>query len=267
MTPEKKIFFASDLHLGVPTPEVSREREIHFVHWLDKIKEEVAELYIVGDLFDFWFEYKRVVPKGYTRLFGKLAEYADAGIPIHYFAGNHDLWIGKYFTEEFNAKLYFEPIIREIHGKTYMIGHGDGLGPGDHGYKFIKKIFTNPVCKWLFHRLHPNFGIGLANYFSKTSRKKTGHKDAQDYGDNEFLYVYSKDTLKEKPEIDYFVFGHRHLPLTRELAPGKYYLNIGDWMSHYTFLTAGKAGAEMLRFAPGMDDFESVFRPDATHSA
>lgn len=248
MAISKKIYFASDLHLGVPDAGRSRQREKHFVAWLDQIKGDCAELYLVGDLFDFWFEYKRVVPKGYVRLQGKLAEFADAGIPIHYFVGNHDLWQRDYFTEEFNAIVYMDPVRRNLYGREFFIGHGDGLGPGDHGYKAMKKVFRSRFMQWCFHRLHPNFGIGLADYLSRTSRKKTGHKDAIDYGEKEFLRVFCREELQKHPEIDYFVFGHRHLPQEFELEKGKYYINLGDWISHFTYLEVGDAGVFLRHF-------------------
>ena len=248
MPKKDKIYFASDLHLGVPDHASSLEREKHFVRWLDMIKEDCLELFLVGDLFDFWFEYKTVVPKGYVRLLGKLAELHDNGITIHYFTGNHDLWQRNYFPEEIGAKVYYDPIRRDILGRDFFIGHGDGLGPGDHGYKFMKKVFRNRVMQWMFHRFHPNFGIGLANYFSRMSRKKTGDKDAIDYGEKEFLTIFCRDTLKKEPEIDYFVFGHRHLPKELELEPGKFYINLGDWMGHFTYLRVSEDAVELLRY-------------------
>lgn len=245
---KNKIYFASDLHLGTPDHASSKRREKHFVRWLDMIKEDAQELYLVGDVFDFWFEYKKAVPKGYVRLLGKLAELSDSGIPIHYFTGNHDLWQKNYFPEEIGCQVYYDPIRRNIKGRDFFIGHGDGLGPGDNGYKFLKRVFRSPVMQWMFHRLHPNFGIGLADYFSKMSRRKTGHKDAVDFGEQEFLTVFCRETLKKEPEIDYFVFGHRHLPKELELEPSKFYINLGDWISHFSYLCVSDDKVELLRF-------------------
>ena len=244
----KRIYFASDLHLGSPPGEPSRERERYFVRWLDHIQADCAELYLMGDVFDFWFEYKKAVPKGYVRLFGKLAEFQDAGIPIHFFAGNHDLWLGNYFTEQFGAQLYYEPVLRKLFGKTYLLAHGDGLGPGDRTYKLLKSIFRNPICQWLFHRLHPNFGIGLADYFSRNSRKKNAHKDAVDHGEKEFLLIYAREQLRKQPEIDYLVFGHRHLPKKLALETEKYYINLGDWIQYFTYLVVDAEGAHLMHF-------------------
>ncbi len=205
-------YFASDFHLGAPNKESSFEREKRVVAWLDEIKSNVTELFILGDVFDFWFEYKTVVPRGYVRLLGKLAEISDAGIPIHLFIGNHDM-----------------------NGKKVYIGHGDGLGPGDHGYKFIKKVFRAPLSQWLFARFHPNFGIGLANYFSSSSRKTSQESDKVFLGkENEWLAIYCEE-ISAKEDVDYFVFGHRHLPMRLKLDNGGEYLNIGDWITHFTY--------------------------------
>ena len=213
MKPNKKIYFASDFHLGVPTYEKSFEREKRIVRWLDEVKQDAQEIYLMGDMFDFWFEYKQVVPKGFVRLLGKIAEITDSGIPVTFFTGNHDMWMFDYFPKELGVSLYREPIVREYNGKTFFLGHGDGLGPGDKGYKFIKKVFANPLCQWLFARLHPNFAMGMAHYWSKKSRLANGISDEKFTGEeNEWLIVYAKEVLKKK-HYDYFIFGHRHLPL------------------------------------------------------
>ncbi|WP_189683216.1 UDP-2,3-diacylglucosamine diphosphatase [Salibacter halophilus] len=235
LEPGKKIYFASDQHFGAPNPAESKKRETHFIQWLDKIKNDCQILYLVGDLFDFWFEYKTVVPRGHVRLLGKLAELSDSGIKIHFFTGNHDMWVFDYLPEEIGMELHHEPIEREYNGKQFYIGHGDGLGPGDHGYKFIKKVFRNKLCQWLFARLHPNFGIGLANYFSKSSRAATGDNDKTYLGEeNEWLAIYAKEKLQEK-HYDYFVFGHRHLPLDLTVGENSRYINLGDWISDFTY--------------------------------
>jgi UDP-2,3-diacylglucosamine hydrolase len=171
-----KIYFASDLHLGVPNKEKSLEREKRFVKWLDEIKSDASAIYLVGDVFDFWFEYKKAVPKGYVRLLGKLAEISDSGIDIHFFTGNHDMWVFDYLEKEINLKIYRKPQEITINGKSFFIGHGDGLGPHDKGYKFIKKIFSNKLCQWLFARVHPNLGISIAEYWSQKSRIANGQK-------------------------------------------------------------------------------------------
>ena len=230
----KKIYFLSDFHLGVPTHEVSIEREKKIVRFLDSIKKDTAELFLLGDAFDFWFEYKYAVPKGHIRLLGKLAEFTDSGIPVHYFTGNHDMWMFDYLPAEIGLKLYRQPITRTIDGKVFFIGHGDGLGPGDYGYKFIKKIFANKFSQWLFARFYPNFGISLANFWSRRSRISTGTTDDKYLGDDkEFLVKFIKDKLKTE-KVDYFIFGHRHLPINMNVESAQY-TNLGDWVKYYTY--------------------------------
>jgi UDP-2,3-diacylglucosamine hydrolase len=231
----KNIYFLSDFHLGAPDPSSSLVREKKVVSFLESIRHDAAEIFILGDIFDFWYEYRKVVPKGYVRLLGKLAELTDAGIPVHVFVGNHDMWMSGYFEEELGIPVYHHPKTFIRNGKRFYIGHGDGLGPADHGYKFIKKIFRNPLCQWLFGQLHPTWGIGLANYFSRKSREKTGSSDEFFLGeDKEWLVIYSKEVL-QKEHFDYFVFGHRHLPLDIWLAPDSRYINLGDWIRTFTY--------------------------------
>jgi UDP-2,3-diacylglucosamine hydrolase len=230
----KKIYFLSDFHLGAPDHTTSLERERIVVNFLDEIKEDASEIFLVGDVFDFWYEYRKVIPKGFTRLLGKLAELTDAGITIHFFVGNHDMWMKDYFKKEMNIPVYFEPIELERNGKTFMIGHGDGLGPGDHGYKILKKFFRNPVSKWLFGVLPPIAGIGLANFLSRRSRAQGNGHNGFLGEKKEWLIIYCKDVLKEK-NIDFFVFGHRHLGIDYRLNENSRYINLGDWIEYYTY--------------------------------
>jgi UDP-2,3-diacylglucosamine hydrolase len=231
----KKIYFASDNHLGAPTQDASRPREQKFVAWLDSIKHDAAAIFLLGDLFDFWFEYQTVVPKGFTRTLGKLAEISDSGIPIYYFVGNHDLWMNGYFEEELNIPVYHKPKEFIFNNTTFFIGHGDGLGPDDKGYKRMKKVFTNPVAKWFFRWLHPDLGVKLAQYMSVKNKLISGVEDVKFLGEeNEWLAQYSKKKLQEKHR-DYFVFGHRHMPLEIELGNNSKYINLGDWIVHYTY--------------------------------
>jgi len=232
----KKIYFASDFHLGAPNFESSLIREKKIVSWLNHIEKDASEIFLVGDIFDFWFEYKRAIPRGFVRLQGKIAELTDKGIPVHVFTGNHDMWIFDYLPKELGVKLYREPIEREFFGKKYFIGHGDGLGPGDKGYKFLKKVFANKFCQWCFARLHPNFGIWLADKSSKSSRAKTGSEDEKYHGDeNEWLFMFCQEKLKAD-HYDYFVFGHRHLPLEKNVGKGSVYYNLGEWINYCTYL-------------------------------
>lgn len=231
----KKIYFASDNHLGAPTQEQSRPREMKFVAWLDDVKQDAAAIFLMGDLFDFWFEYKTVVPKGFTRTLGKLAEISDSGIPIYYFVGNHDLWMNGYFEEELNIPVYHQPKEFTFNDTSFLIGHGDGLGPGDKGYKRMKKVFTNPFSKWLFRWLHPDLGVKLAQYMSVKNKLISGDEDAKYLGENnEWLVQYCKKKETEKHR-DYYVFGHRHLPLNIDLNDTSKYVNLGDWISYYTY--------------------------------
>ena len=163
----KKIYFASDFHLGVPTFELSLAREKKIVRWLDSIKHDAEEIYLVGDIFDFWWEYKYTIPKGQTRLLGKVAELTDSGIAVHFFTGNHDLWMKDYFIQELGVSVNHEPIKKKYNNKSFLIGHGDGLGPGDGWYKFLKKCFKNPFLIWCFKTLHPNLGFWIARRSSK----------------------------------------------------------------------------------------------------
>lgn len=231
----KKIYFLSDFHLGAPDYSSSLAREKKIVQFLDEIKKDAAVIFILGDLFDFWFEYKKVVPKGYVRILGKLAELTDNGITIHFFVGNHDMWMNGYFEQELNIDVFYEPKEFEFDGKTFLIGHGDGLGPGDHRYKMMKKVFRNKFSQLLFGMLHPSTGIGLADYFSKKSRASTGKEDEQFLGeDKEWLIAFAKEKLQQEP-IDFFIFGHRHLPIVYKLNEKSIYINLGDWIKYNSY--------------------------------
>jgi UDP-2,3-diacylglucosamine hydrolase len=245
LSSSKKTYFLSDFHLGAPDYSSSLEREKIIVQFLDAVKTDADEIFLVGDMFDFWYEYRQVVPKGYVRLLGKLAELSDAGVRMHFFVGNHDMWMRDYFQKELNMPVYYEPKEFEIKGKKFLIGHGDGLGPGDHGYKRLKKIFRNPICKWLFGILPPVAGMGLANYLSRRSRAQTGASEEVFLGEEkEWLIIYCNEVLRQN-NIDFFVFGHRHLPINYRLSPvspqrsgaggGAHYINLGDWISYYTY--------------------------------
>lgn len=241
----KKIYFASDFHLGAPDYDSSLIREKKIVDWLSHIEQDAEEIFLVGDIFDFWFEYKKAIPRGFVRLQGKIAELTDKGIPIHVFTGNHDMWIFDYLPKELGIQLHREPIERNFFGKSYLIGHGDGLGPGDRGYKFLKKVFANKFCQWCFARLHPNFGIWLAEKSSKTSRAKTGKSDEEYHGDeNEWLVQFCKETLQEK-HYDYFIFGHRHLPIEKQVGETSIYYNLGEWITYNSYLEVENQNIEL----------------------
>ena len=244
----KNIYFLSDFHLGVPTLQESHAREKLIVQFLNEIKDKAAEIFIVGDMFDFWYEYKYVVPRGYTRLLGKLAELSDQGIQLHFFVGNHDMWMTNYFQQELGMNVYHEPQSFEWNGKKFLVGHGDGLGPGDAGYKRLKKIFRNPFCQWAFGVLPPRIGMGLANYFSRRSRAKTSYIEEKFLGeDNEWLIIYSKKILEEK-KYDFFIFGHRHLPIDHRLTPNSRYINLGEWINFFTYAMFDGQDVQLLSY-------------------
>lgn len=234
MVENKKIYFASDFHLGVPTYEKSREREARIVRWLDSIKNDAAELYLMGDIFDFWFEYATAVPKGFIRFLGKLAELSDKGTKITFFKGNHDMWMFGYLQKELGAKIISDELIIERAGKRFYLHHGDGLGPGDAKYKFLKKFFRSKFCQWLFARIHPNLGIGIALRWSHNSRIVNNKKEWRKEAEQEWLVVYSKEVLA-KEYFDYLVFGHRHLPLDINLGNNSRYINLGEWVNYNTY--------------------------------
>ena len=235
MSSTGKIYFASDFHLGVPDYKSTREREKRLVAWLDQIKDDAAEIFLVGDIFDFWFEYGTVVPKGNVRLLGKLAEIRDSGISVYFFIGNHDMWMFEYFEKELDIPIYKKPIQRVFEGKKFYIGHGDGLGPGDHGYKFIKSVFANKICQWLFKWIHPDVGIKIASFWSFRSRYSDidSHKQFEDPNE-EMLVQYANDVLA-KEHFDYFVFGHRHLAIDHNLNDKSKYINLGDWLQYNSY--------------------------------
>jgi len=244
----KKLYFASDFHLGAPSHEKSLERERRIVRWLDSVKHDAHTIFLLGDIFDFWFEYRHAIPKGFARLQGKLAELSDAGLPIVFFTGNHDMWMFDYFPKEFNIPVYKEPQQLIVGNHKLLIGHGDGLGPGDRSYKFLKKVFANKLSQWLFARIHPNLGIGIANYWSQHSRISNDKKNEDSFkGDKEFLWQYCKD-IESKEHFDYYIFGHRHLPLDLEVGDNSRYFNLGEWVNYDTYGVYDGAQFELLKF-------------------
>ncbi len=231
----KKIYFSSDNHLGAPTQAESLPREKIFVKWLDSIKHDAEVIFLLGDLFDFWFEYRTVVPKGFVRVLGKLAELRDSGIQIHFFVGNHDLWMHDYFETELTIPIYHNSKEFIFNNKHFLIGHGDGKGPGDKGYKRMKKVFKNPIFNWLFRWLHPDIGVRIAQYLSVKNKLISGDEDKKFLGEDvEWLAQYSKRKLESK-HFDYFIFGHRHLPMEIKVGENSTYYNLGDWINHYTY--------------------------------
>lgn len=240
----KKKYFISDLHLGSPNHEASLVREKKFVSWLDEVSKDADEIFLVGDVFDFWFEYKRAVPRGFVRCLGKIATLTDQGIKVHWFTGNHDMWIFDYLPKECGIILHRKPIVIEYNNQKMYIGHGDGLGPGDHSYKFMKRFFDSHLCQWLFARLHPNFGIWLASSLSGYSRGKGLEKDKIFHGEQEWLFQYCQSIEKETHH-DYYVFGHRHYPKIMKVSANSQYVNLGDWIQHFTYATWDEQGLRL----------------------
>jgi len=255
----KTIYFASDNHLGAPNQKKSIEREKLFVKWLNQIKEDADCIFLLGDLFDFWFEYKEVVPKGFTRVLGKLAEISDSGIPIYFFVGNHDLWMKDYLQKELGIKVFHRPQIFEYDGKKFFVGHGDGLGPFDKGYKRMKKVFVHPFSKWLFRWLHPDLGVRLARHLSVKNKLISGEEDKHFLGKkNEWLAQYAIRKQKISP-VDYFLFGHRHLPMKINIDQYAVYYNLGDWINHFTYGQFKKGEFRLMKYQLNQDDTKANY--------
>ncbi len=236
MSEKEKIYFVSDVHLGAPALKNNRKREMLFAQWLDFIAKDAAALYLMGDIFDFWFEYKKVVPRGFTRILGRLADLSDSGVSIHFFTGNHDLWVFDYLTGEIGLTLHRDSLVTEIGGKKFFLAHGDGLDPGDKAYLFIKKIFTSKKMQWLFSRLHPNFAFYLAHRWSESSRLSNDAAKEQFKVKNECMYNFAETYLK-KEWIDYFIFGHRHQMADVEVNNNSRLILLGDWIKNYSYAT------------------------------
>ena len=243
----KKIYFASDFHLGTPDHESSLQREKKITRWLDEAAADAAAIFLLGDLFDFWFEYKKVVPKGFVRFQGKLAEISDSGIPVYIFRGNHDLWMFDYFKDELGITVFHEPLELEVNETKFLIGHGDGLGPGDKKYKKLKKIFTNKLAQRSFAFLHPGVGVGMAHRWSKQSRLANTQYEDQFYGDDEHLLIYCKE-IEAQHHHDFYIFGHRHLILDMEVSSTSRYLNPGDWVNHSNYIVFDGQDCQMAEF-------------------
>ncbi len=244
----KKIYFASDFHLGVPNHAESLERERKIVSWLESTTKDAHSIYLLGDIFDFWFEYRHAIPKGFIRLQGKLAELRDAGIPIYFFTGNHDMWMFDYFPTELGIPIYREPILLNIGNQKLVVGHGDGLGQGETSYKILKWFFNSKTCQWLFARLHPNLGMSIAKYWSRQSRISNMKVEETFRGEEkEYLFAWCREQEK-KAHHDFYIFGHRHLSLDLKVGPNSRYLNIGEWVHHTTYCVYDGTSAELKTF-------------------
>lgn len=242
----KKWYFASDFHLGAPDYISSRQREDKVIRWLNSISHQADTIFLVGDIFDFWFEYKYVVPKYFVRLLGKLAELSDRGINIEIFTGNHDMWLFNYLEQEIGVTIHRQPIELKVGEQTFLVGHGDGLGKGDYAYKVLKKIFRNRLCQWLFHWLHPDVGHWIAHKWSKSSRISS-HKDEHFLGPDEWLWGYCQE-IEATKHHDFYIFGHRHLPLDLPVGNHARYINLGEWLNHCLYAEYDGQTIHVIKF-------------------
>lgn len=249
LTPNQKVYFASDFHLGTPTPEKSLERERAIIDWLETVRTNAATIFLVGDVFDFWFEYKRAIPKGFIRLQGKLAELTDAGIPVILFTGNHDMWMADYFTQELGIPVYRQPQTYLLGGKRFYIGHGDGLGPGDFTYKQLKKVFEHRLARQLFRWLHPDIGLRIAHAWSRHSRMSNNEKGEDQFlgEEREWLFQYCLE-VERSQHHDFYIFGHRHLPLHLPVGQNSHYINLGEWVHARTYAVFDGQTVELIKW-------------------
>jgi UDP-2,3-diacylglucosamine hydrolase len=242
-----KIYFASDAHLGMHPAIRSIEREKLIVRWLEEIRSDATEIYLLGDMLDYWFEYRKVVPRGFTRFLGKIAEITDQGIPVHYFTGNHDVWVFDYLPEEIGVIVHKEPVIREINGKKFYIAHGDGLGLTEKSYRILKNIFTSKTMQWLYARIHPNSATSFAHFWSKKSRYAKGISVDYKGEDKEELLIYAREIL-QKEHFDFFIFGHRHIPLEYSLSDKSKLFLLGDWIVNNTYAVFDGENVHLKRY-------------------
>lgn len=228
MTP-RPVYLTSDVHLGA----IRDENEAAFLGWLEEAGPRAETILLNGDLFDYWFEYRSVIPQGYTRALGALAAVVDGGVDVHLVGGNHDWWGGRYLEEEVGLKLHYDPVDLTLAGRTVHAAHGDGLGPGDLGYKALKAVIRSRPFRWAYRWLHPDLGGFVARRASSTHQR--GAPTARSLVLAERLEAWARDALKARPGVDLVVLGHSHVPALVEVAPSRFYLNCGDWVYHRTF--------------------------------
>lgn len=234
MNDNGKIYFASDFHLGLTAGSEPVEREKKIVRWLNEIAHDAGEIYLLGDIFDFWWEYKYVVPRGFTRFLGTIASITDSGIPVHFFTGNHDMWVSDYLSGECGMTIHTGPLTTSFNGKTFHLAHGEGLGSNDAGYKILLSIFRNKPMRRLYSALHPSIGISIGHRWSLNSRLGKGIKLDFLGEEKEALIRYSKSILGNN-NVDYFIYGHRHLAMTYKLQQGPEIIFLGDWVQNCSF--------------------------------
>ena len=234
----KSIYFLSDAHLGSWALDHRRMQERRLVRFLDSIKDKAAAIYLLGDMFDFWFEYKFVVPRGYTRFLGKLSELTDMGVEVHYFTGNHDIWAFNYLERECGVILHKQPLTVELYGKIFFMAHGDGLGDPDKKFKFIRAVFHNPVCQHLFSAIHPRWGMWFGQTWAKHSRMKRPNGEEPPYmgEDREHLILYTQEYMKAHPDVDVFIYGHRHIEIDLQVSKKARAIILGDWISQFSYV-------------------------------
>ena len=235
MSEKQCIYFASDLHLGMQPLDDSLRREKLFVQWLDEISDKAKELWLLGDIFDYWFEYKKVVPRGFTRFLGKLATLSDSGVKIHLITGNHDIWIFDYLSKETGIEVHREPVIRNWNNQKFHLGHGDGLGKGDWNYKLLQSMFKNRILQWFYARFHPNGSTSFAHWWSRKSRMKLGAFENFKNADHEHQVQYARKSIVDEPDVAYFIFGHRHIPFDIRISEKSRVICLGDWIGNFTY--------------------------------
>jgi len=249
LTAGKCVYFASDFHLGAPDDESSLVREKKIIRWLESVEHDAGGIVLVGDIFDFWYEYKKVIPKGFLRFQAKLVDLQAKGIPVLFFTGNHDAWMFDYFPKELGIPVYRKPVVMEVGDQKLYVGHGDGLGPGDHFYKFLKKVFESKIAQWFFRWIHPDVGMALAHAWSRGSRVSSTEKDLGfTTKEGEWLWHYAVE-VESQNHHDYYIFGHRHIPLELEVGDHSKYLNLGEWVNHFTFVKYDGQKAELLSYS------------------
>ncbi len=233
----KNVYFLSDAHLGSRAIKSGRTHERRLVNFLDSIKHKASAIYLLGDMFDFWWEYKTVVPRGYTRFLGKLSELTDMGVDVHFFIGNHDVWCYTYLQEECGVILHKEPLTTEIYGKEFYLAHGDGLGDPNKTFKFLRGAFHDPTLQKMFANLHPRWALEMGLRWAKRSRLKHEQEGEPQYlgEDKEYLILYSKEYLKDHPNINFFMYGHRHILVDLMLSRTCRLMILGDWINYFSY--------------------------------
>jgi UDP-2,3-diacylglucosamine hydrolase len=251
MAERQLIYFASDLHLGMQPPDKSLEREKLFVEWLEEIRKDARELWLLGDVFDYWFEYKKVVPRGFTRFLGALASLSDEGVEIHLIPGNHDIWVFDYLPTEIGLEVHRKGVRREWNTHNFLLGHGDGLHPGDLNYRILQRLFKNRTMQWLYARIHPNGSMAFAHRWSRKSRIKHDTLGSFKGIENEHQLQFARKELKKNPDIEYFVFGHRHIPYDIRIAENSRVICLGDWISNFTYGVFDGKEFRLEKYLPG----------------